>query len=73
MWRPRLKYHLRGPGDVTRWTCLYPGPSLAGAREASLCCCHLGLLSLVATLHLVGVTWRGYASLCTDLQIVAVM
>jgi hypothetical protein len=54
-------------GRRTMWLSLYLGPSVAGAREASVWCCRLGLLCLVVTLPLVGVMWRGYASLCTGL------
>jgi hypothetical protein len=62
MWGPRLKYHLRGPEEATRWSSLYLGSSMARARDAFLLCHHLDLLNLVATLSLVRVTWRGYAA-----------
>jgi hypothetical protein len=45
---------------------MYPGLSVARARETFPWCRRLDLLSLVVTLPLLG-AWRVYAALCTDL------
>jgi hypothetical protein len=64
---PRLKSRLQGLGEVAWWSSLYPGPSVDGAWEAFPWCHCLDLPSLVATLPVVGATWRVYAALYTGL------
>jgi hypothetical protein len=68
MWGPRLKYHLevraRSPDDVVVSALnSFCGWSSGGFSEVLLA----WSASLVATLPLWGVSWRGYAVSCTGL------
>jgi hypothetical protein len=49
------------------WSSLYPGLSVAGAREASQLCHQLGQLTWLPRFPSLGVTWRGYDAPCTSL------
>jgi hypothetical protein len=68
MLKYRLEVRGRPPGDVTiSAPGSFHGWSMGDFSEVST----VWPTSLVATLPLVGVTWRSCAALCTNLQIIA--
>jgi hypothetical protein len=72
MLEPEAKISSSRSGGGRPVVIIVPG-SFCGwcPRHFSQWCLRVDLLSIVTTLPLVGVMWRVYIALCTELQIVA--